>query len=334
MPNHFCFKPFIGGIECQEFLNLPHSQNKTSAPLLSVFQIGIYLSLLFFCVTNAYCGFRLEPSRALLTDVPLGKNVQTESSTGKLEIHNDDDVSRTFRVEVKKPSEVVGLKRMFGYSGIPKTDYVVTGGKITVGPRSSATVDLGVFIPTDEGNFNRKWEAAVVVTQDEQGMVLSLVGSLWIETKGKQSAGGPLKREREFILSPATLELHGQNDEASVNLTNVSSTTLTLLIVSESPGDEVKGKFIFNSPGFDRLPDEGWVIPVVKGEKQIVRIQDGHEIWPIKKVFLAPGKSVEMNIKLKIPNQPGLKGKKWESYIFARCVEMDETRFVRLRILP
>ncbi len=268
-----------------------------------------------------------------MTDVPPGKSFPDPNGEGGLKIYNDDDVPRSFTIQIKKPSEVPGTQLMFGYSPIPKPEYIVHSGRVELGPRSAGLVKLSALVPDVEANYNRKWDAVVVVRQGLEGLGLSLAGHVWLETLGK-SVIGPLPKEWNCVLSPATLEFRGNSGEAAVKLHNVSSSALTFLIVSESPPDELRGQFIYNTPGYERLPEEEWVEPIVQGEKPIVRIHQGREVSPMKKVTVAGGKSVDIKVRLKAPVQSAAKGKKWESYIFARCVEMDETRFVRVRILP
>ncbi len=139
MPKHFCVKPYVGGIGRQEFFGTEKAQLLTpprrrfAALLPGSFSIAFVLSLIVFCAPRGECGFRLEPSRVLIMDVPPGEKFQADGGADALKIYNDEDVARSFKITLQKPAEA-GAMLMFGYVPVPKPGYIMAERGLEVGP--------------------------------------------------------------------------------------------------------------------------------------------------------------------------------------------------------
>lgn len=287
-----------------------------------------------FCGGAAAQGFLLNPERTLFTEVPIGKKVESSSYGINFKIKNRNPAKSVFTFEIKKAKDLE-RKLMFGYSEIPDVNFVITPKKLEVPANGEAEIPLSFNIPQNDSFYNRKWNAELIVREGQGNIGLEIAADLFIETKGERIEGKIAFTKgdsEEYFFAPATLNFEGFKGEKTALIHNITNEPLTLLLVSESPPEQVVTMFIPLSVGYDRLPDEEWVEPIISGEEKIRRIKHGKEISPQKKITIPPGETAEVRIKIDIPKKKETENKKFESYIFARSPKFDKTRFLRLRI--
>jgi len=292
---------------------------------------GLACLLALLCAQPMSAGFVLGPHRTVFCNIPVGRKVPADEFGSSLNIMNQTSAPQTYLVEIKKPSQVK-RELLFGYEEIPDVKFVIPEREMVVEANSAKPVRLWSNIPDKERYYNRKWEAEIVVREKTTGFGVELEGQLWIETEAKPAVADPQARLGEdFLLAPAILDLKGSRDAARVKLYNLSKSALTFLIVSASPPEGAREMFIPYSAGFERLADQEWITPSIKGEEQIKRIKQGREIAPQKRIRIEPGAYKTINVEMNVPPKKEYGGKR-ESFIFVRCPELNRSKFVRIRI--
>ena len=147
----------------------------------------------------AELGLSVTPGKVILSNVPLGRKVDTQQLGGSLLIiSNQSPFTQTYSLSIHKPFEV-GMKCSEDYQEIPDPEWVYFVNpdrkrereinEIEIEGGQSKEVALYLKIPEREEYYNQRYEAIIkIVSKPGKGEFLSLAlyPRLQITTKTKE----------------------------------------------------------------------------------------------------------------------------------------------------
>jgi hypothetical protein len=276
--------------------------------LLSVFAV-------VFPVPLRALGLAMRFNDVTLENVEPGTrvNLRVARNLPLVVINQSDNNETDVLVETMIPNPK-DLKE--GYEPIPDATWIqAIPDRFHLGPRASASTDVLINIPNDSKLIGHHYEAIVFVHTDQKNKVLPEGGILFqvgLKSTFRISIGtrGPAALQREkalkklvtintnFSLTPDNLFVREvpvgkvvdlkADFRAAIKVVNQSDESVSLKIKSVEPDPNVQPQATF-----EFAPDAKWL-----------------EVSP-QKLTVGPNSIKELKMKLKIPDKPEYRGKKF-----------------------
>lgn len=254
-------------------------------------------------------GLSVEPGSLFIQHVTLGRayNLYHDLNV-PLVIRHKGDNPRIYCLSTYKPSEIGKLVE--GYSDIFDPSWLwFDKNEVSIPPNGSATVQMYLRVPDEERFYNQHWTVAIKVeTKLEPGEMLALgvVSRIHIETEIKEG----IKEKPVGLLGfdHSRVKIEGKGGE--VRIFNNDKKKHQYHFQVFVPPTDTKHEQISLSPGFNWIPDIGWI----KVNHQKIRIGQG-KARKIKLQFSPPAGEV----------------KPWEALLMVHSDE-GSAGFVRIQI--
>jgi hypothetical protein len=228
-------------------------------------------------------------------------------------VNLDAEEGTDVAVEASLPSE---KEIRDGYEAIPDPSWIsVVPSHFHLGPKASASGDLIVRIPNDPKLIGHHYEVIVWAHTDQKNKVLPEGGVVFqtgVRTRFRLSIGtkGPAALQREkalkklatintnFSISPDTLFVGDVPVGKAVDLKAEKKASLKIINQADDPvslkiSPVAADPNVVPQSGYEYAPDPHWL-----------------EVLP--DIVTASGNSIkEIKLRLKIPDQPNFRGKKY-----------------------
>ena len=293
------------------------------------FIVVISILVLYSSVFGQGKGLSVSPGGLLVEEVLLDSLYNMEKRTGiKLSITNKDTMSHTYTIRADKPSNL-GISWLKGYFEIPDPSFLsffhssfFSEGEVTIGPKSTEGVNMYVKVPYAEKYYNQKWAVGIAVEtkpEPEKGVAFALAvyPCIYIETEVKAKAKGT--PYGEIGTKPGTVVLNsispGRNKNVGkLRIYNNQKKKRGFKITSIIPPPSREKLQILNSPGYQWIPDAGWLIP------------------SCEKLVIKANKSKEISLTLILPPDKIYSNNKYQGIIFIEPEDGGRPAFIRVNI--
>ena len=255
-------------------------------------------------------------SDVILENLSIGGNYNmTQIKNLPLTIINNSSIEMPMQVEVEAPAKT---ELQEGYEPIPDVTWVkILPSQFTLAPHARNLSDIVISIPNDPKLVGKSYQVmfwAHSVQQGFLGVGVRVRVRFSIATSSPESKKLEAQKKRmldlNFRLDPIvanagsvkpgeSLNLNKDRD-VNIKLVNTSSTRMKLKIESIGYRNEMTPPL-----GYEALPDPMWLV-----------VKPG--ILKAKPDTITP-----LKLKLKIPNDPKYKGKKYAALIFVSLVGED-----------
>jgi hypothetical protein len=170
-------------------------------------------AVLVSLLASAAHAMAVAPSIAAVPRILPGtcENITTTRSIG-LYIENDQPRAQAYILRCTTPSKAGLATWEAGFEEMPETSWVrLHDARVDLEPFAAAYVAIQIEIPDDAENYNRKWVAAVTVSEEKTGPVavsLQVVSRLLIETVPSLDVEG-MEYGDKLAVCPATVTIAG-----------------------------------------------------------------------------------------------------------------------------
>jgi len=271
--------------------------------------------------------------------LPVGKKIDIgEYLNVPFTIHNQNDVSQIFLLEIAK-SSTMKRKLLQGYDDLFDLDWIqLEKTKVEINAKTSEKIKIYANIPYDKKYCNQHWEATLnIKTEQTSGQLFGLEFSvqLLVETESEKLSNEK-KPHGSFSLIPTVIKFEkvklGQNLTGTVKLYNNEKATHTYIVTIISPSDKVIEQFIPRTVGYKKLPNTKWITISIPGAKNIKRKKNGQKLEPIKEITINSENSILGMLKVKIPKSKKNRNQNWEALLFVRQIDTGKVNFNRVQI--
>lgn len=276
---------------------------------------------LLYAASPQAVGLKVEPGALFIQNVFLGKLYDVYKESGlRLTVHNESSRTRTYILSTHLPSDVGAKGWLQGYSELPDvTWFWFDRQEIKIGPNGVGYANMFFEIPKQERYYNQHWVLALGIRgKAEAGpsILLATYPKIQLETESKD--GVRVRPEGPFGLEPSILVIKklrsASQNQATLSLYNNHVESRRYRLTSKTfPSLKGEPPPIPPSPGYQRIPNLGWIVP------------------NSSRVRLGPRERVSVPLTITIPNDQVHRGKRWESILFVES-EDGRTRFARVRI--
>lgn len=155
------------------------------------------------CGDSNAAGLSIKPGGLLLQEVPVGEARSVVESSGiSFVVYNRDSIRHEYHVTAHRPSETGNGGWAEGYSEIPDPAWVrPVPDVLTIPPGGSASFDVSIELPDDDGLYGRKWAVTLAVESAPVpgiNVALALYPAIQIETKRNER---PQTKESDAIVT-------------------------------------------------------------------------------------------------------------------------------------
>lgn len=268
------------------------------------------------CIASqaAAASLKVSPGRFIVHDVKPGIQYDIFKETGlRITIYNDDDVSRTWLLSTHRPSERGKWER--GYNEIPDAHWCwFDQNEVTVEPKGKSYAHLFMQVPQEDKYLNRHWVVTIGVDGKPGPAGIALAADIRVQIE-TASTSDVYRSEARLGVAPSIVAFDnvktGSVEKAQIVLVNNESRAQTFRIVPLF-GEKGIEADTYLTHAYALLPDPTWLT------------------FP-STVDAAPGAETVLPLELKLPNDPSLRGQKWESVLLIES-EDGTSDFVRVRV--
>lgn len=264
-------------------------------------KIGILFLLLLLGGNLFPASLKVSPAGFIIHDITPGKTYNLYEKTKlKLSIYNDDDITHTYTLSVRKPSEVGRWEK--GYLEIPDPSWCWFEKKeITIGPRKVGYGNLFIKIPPKEEYYNQHWVATLgIMGKPERSMGIGLGIYIRVQIETESKADIEVKPDGVIAFKPSIVRfenIHSSNTQKRrVMVYNNDEETHTYTITSLLHRKETNVK-TYLTRSYQVIPNPGWIVL----DKDRLKIK--------------PNGSSVLSLELNVPDEQEYHGKRWEEIL-------------------